>query len=104
MATTYGAGDQKALAATTLQDVYTVPGATSAVMQVVVCNRGAATTFRIAHAKAGAADNNKQYFEYDTPIAANQTIVVVTGLSMAATDVIRGYAGTANVTVQVNGI
>lgn len=81
---------------TTLTDLYTVPAGKSAVVSsIVICNRGAATTFRLAIAPAGAADDNKHYLYYDTAIGANDTLVLTAGLTLAATDKIRCYAGAA---------
>lgn len=96
---------QAALSATTLTDIYTVPGATSAaVSSVVVCNRGTSdTTFRLSVAIAGAADANAQYLYYDQPIYANDTFVATIGLSLATTDKLRAYAGNANLSVNVFG-
>jgi hypothetical protein len=104
MAQTFKSCGQAALAATTLTDVYTVPAATSAVVQVIVANRGAATTVRVAHSVGGGAIADKDYLEYDTPIAANQSLVAVTGLGMQATDKLRVYGTSANVSANVNGV
>ena len=92
-------------AATTLTAVYTVPASTAAVLSAItVCNRSAtATTFRLSHALAGAADANDQYFAYDTPIAGNSTAQFMLGIAMAATDVLRAYVGAATVTILVWG-
>lgn len=96
---------QAALAATTLTNVYTVPASTqAAVSNIVVVNRGAtATTFRAAIAVAGAADATKQYLAYDLTLPANdhwQSGPV----SLDAADVVRAYAGNANLTCQVFGV
>lgn len=92
-------------AATTLTVVYTVPAATAAVLSTItVCNRSAtATTFRLSHALAGAADANDQYFAYDSPIAGNSSVHLTMGIAMAATDVLRAYVGAATVTILVWG-
>lgn len=92
--------------ATTLTDAYTVPSSTSAVVSsIVVTNRSAtATSFRISHALAGAADNNKQYLYYDTPIAGNDTLVVTLGAALATTDVIRVYATLATLSFNIYGV
>lgn len=92
-----------ALAATTLTDCYTAP-AQAAVSTIVVCNRGAtATSFRLSHAPAGAADALSQYFAYDVPILGNTMVPFTMGVCMAATDVLRAYAGNGNVTVMAWG-
>lgn len=97
---------QVALSATTLSAIYTVPGATSTtVSSVVVCNRGgSSTTFRISVAVAGAADATKQYIYYDLPIPANDTFIATIGVTLATTDILRGYAGNGNLTMQAFGV
>lgn len=97
---------QAALAATSLTDVYTVPGATQAVVSTVsLCNRGTSeATVRLSVAVAGAVDATSQYVYYDLPLPANDTFVATVGIALGATDVVRAYASTANVTVNVFGV
>ena len=97
---------QKATAATTEWDLYTVPVSTSTVVScVVVCNRGAtATTFRISTAPGGAATGNDQYQYYDYPLEGNLTIILnCLGWTLATTDKIRVYAGNASLSFSVYG-
>jgi hypothetical protein len=102
---TYKPLGQSAPSATTNTDVYTVPASRSAIVQIVVANRANTdTTFRIALRTLGAAIANAHYLAYDVAIRANQTLVVATGLALQATDVITAYAGTANLSVNVNGV
>src|SRR4051812_13804941 len=91
--------------ATTLTAIYTVPAVTSAaVSTLVICNRSAtATSFRVSVAIAGAADNNVQYIFFDAPIGGNETITATVGLSLATTDVVRGYATLATLTFSLFG-
>ena len=97
---------QTAPAATTLTDSYTVPGATSAVVSSFsVCNRGGTdTTYRIAIAVAAAADATKQYIAYDAPLEANDSFFGTLGIGLATTDVVRVYAGNANLSFTFFGI
>ena len=106
MSDTFKVLGQASLAATTLTDLYTVPGATSAVIStVVICNRGsAATTFRLSVAIAGAANANQQYLSYDTPVVGNDSVTLTLGVSLATTDVIRGYAGNTNLSFNIFGL
>src|SRR5690242_6719366 len=106
MADTVKVLSQNALSATTLRDLYTVPVGTSAVIStIVVCNRGASTTtFRISVAVAGAADATKQYTHYDVTAPPNDTFALTVGLTLATTDVVRGYAGNGNLTFQCFGV
>src|SRR3990167_5962248 len=98
MANTLKVLNQADLTATTLTDIYTVPGSTTAVVSTVtVANRTTtATTFRLSVAVAGAADATKQYFAYDVPIGSNETVAFTLGLSMGAADVLRAKAAAAN--------
>jgi hypothetical protein len=93
-------------AATTVTDVYTVPTLTSAVVSTIaVCNtNGSGVTVRLSIAKAGAADTLVQYVLYNQPIDASSTYVMTAGLTLAAGDVVRVYASTTNVTVNVFGM
>ncbi len=92
--------------ATTLTDLYTVPGATATTTSsLVVCNRSAtATSFRVSVAVAGAADSNEQYLYYDVPIPGNETFSAVLGLTLAATDVVRVYATLATLSFNLFGV
>lgn len=92
--------------ATTLTDLYTVPAATSTVVSTIsVCNRSAtATTFRLSHAPAGAADALTHYYAYDAPIGGNDTVWFTGGLSLATTDKLRVYATLATLTIIAWGV
>lgn len=94
-----------ALSATTLTTIYTVPSATSATVSTIfVCNRSSTDcTFRVSIAVAGAADATHQYLYYDKDLTGNETYAITCGVTLAATDVVRAYASTANVTVNVFG-
>lgn len=105
MPTTYKVLGQSAPSATTATTLYTVPASKSAVVSTInVCNRGtAATTFRIAVRPAGASLANQHYLAYDTAIPANDSIAITVGVSLATTDVITVYAGTANMSFTAFG-
>ena len=97
---------QSAPAATTLTAVYTVSAATTAtVSTLTVCNRSAtAATFRISVAINGAADATAQYIFYDQALAGNSTYAATIGMTLGANDIIRVYASTANLSVNVFGV
>lgn len=97
---------QLAPGATSLTTLYTVPALTyTVVASVIVCNQGSTnTTFRISIAVAGAADTPKQYLYYDVPISKNNTFVATIGISLQTTDVIRVYAGNANLSFTAVGV
>lgn len=104
MPTAYKVLGQSAPAATTATTLYTVPSATSTVASTLsVCNRGVSTTFRVAVRPAGAALANTHYIVYDNYIAASDTIFLTLGLTLAATDVVTVYAGTADMTFSLFG-
>lgn len=89
-------------AANTLTTAYTA--ASGAVVSTIsVCNLGVNTTYRIALRQAGAAIDNKQYVVYNTSIDSNDSVYLTLGITMAATDVLSVYAGTANVSFNIFG-
>ena len=96
---------QSAPSATTDTDLYTVPGATSAVVSsVVIANRaGTSATYRIAVRPAGATLANEHYAAYDITVGASDSTILTLGLTLAATDVITVYASTANLSFSVFG-
>jgi hypothetical protein len=97
---------QAAPAARALTDVYTVPASTIATISTItICNRkNSNTTFRVAVAQGGAADDLKQYLFYDTLVLKNDTIPVTIGITLAATDVLRVYANSDSVSFNVFGV
>jgi hypothetical protein len=91
-------------AATTLTSLYTVGASTSAVGSTLcICNQGLSTTFRVAVRPAGAAIDPKHYIVYDATIDANDTKFLTIGATLATTDVVSVYAGTANVAFNLFG-
>ena len=104
MTTTYKVLGQVAPAATTNTTLYTVPSATAAVASTLTaCNRGVSTTLRVAVRPAGAGLANEHYVVYDAALNANDTLFLTLGLSLAATDVVTVYAGTADVSFNLYG-
>jgi len=105
MATTIKTLGQAAPGATTEVDLYTVPASTSTVCSsIVICNRSAvAVTFRVSVSVGGGVTANEDYLYYDISLAANTTYVATIGISLAATDVVRVYAGTADVSFNLFG-
>lgn len=92
-------------AATTNTTLYTVPSATSAVISTIVVSNlsTSAVTFRIAVRPAGAAIANQHYIAFDSGLAANDTVFLTLGISLAATDVVTVFASTANVAFSAYG-
>ena len=91
--------------ATTLTTLYTVPSATSAVCStLVIANLAStATTYRVAVRPAGASIANQHYIAYDVSLLGADSIMLTLGLTLAATDVVSVYAGTANVAFNLHG-
>lgn len=95
MTETYKVLGQAFPAATTLTALYTVPGATKAVVSsITACNQHATDpgTIRLSIAKLGAADAAKQYIWYDINMPLRGTRDIVDGIGLEATDVIRVYS------------
>jgi hypothetical protein len=106
MPTTYKILGQQAPAATTTVDLYTVPAATQAVVSsITICNRSssATATFRISASVAGTATAPKDYIYYDLILGQNDTFIATIGLTLGATDKIRIYASTANLSFTAVG-
>lgn len=104
MPTTYKTLGQSAPSATTNTDIYTVPSATSAVCSTLaVCNRGPSTTFRVAVRPAGASIEDKHYIVYDAAASQYDTTFLTIGVTLAATDVVTVYAGSANLSFSLFG-
>ena len=105
MATTYKVLGQSNPSATTNTTLYTVPSATSAVVSTItVCNQAStAGSFRLAIRPAGATLAAQHYIAYDTPIAANDTVALTLGITLATTDVITVYASSASMSFSAFG-
>jgi len=102
---TYKVLGQVAPSATTETDLYTVPAATETVVStLVVANRAATSaTYRISVSVNGAATATKDYLIYDATINANSTVALTLGITADATDKIRVYASTANLSFSAFG-
>ena len=105
MATAYKTLGQQNPSATTATTLYTVPSATSTVVSTItVCNQAStAGTFRVAVRPAGASLAAQHYVAYDTPIAANDTIALTLGITLATTDVVTVYASSATMSFNAYG-
>ena len=92
--------------AATLTPIYTVPGATSAVVSsIIVCNTSSsADTFSITLAINGASFTSQQYLFYQLAISGNDTFVASVGISMAVNDQISVYSGSGNVAFTISGV
>ena len=104
MANSYKVLGQSAPSATTATTLYTVPSSTSAVASTLaICNRGASTTFRVAIRPGGATLANQHYIVYDNYVNQYDTVFLTIGATLATTDVVTIYAGSANLTFNLFG-
>ena len=93
-------------AATTATTLYTVPSSTSTIVSsLTIANlANTSTTYRIAIRPAGATLANSHYVAYDAALPANDTTILTLGVTLATTDVVTVYAGSANVTFSAFGV
>ena len=105
MPTVYKTLGQSNPSATTATTLYTVPSSTSTVLSTLtVCNQASTSaTFRIAIRPAAASLTASQYIASDTPIAANDTIALTLGITLATTDVVTIYASSATMSFSAFG-
>ena len=105
MATTYKVLGQSNPSADTNTDVYTVPSTTSAVISTLnICNQSAnGSVFNIAIRPAGATLEAKHYIAYNTSVAANDSVSLTIGVTLATTDVVTVRANNASVSFNVFG-
>lgn len=94
--------------ATTNTLVYTVPSSTSTVISTVtICNQASsAGSYRIIiqpSADVSSTILTKQYIAYDVSVAANDTTALSLGVTLTAGDVIKLYASSANISINVFG-
>lgn len=84
----------------TYATLYTTPASTSAVIStIVICNVSSVTkTFRIGiMSTAGTPTSPQEFLAYDTPVPANDTIIMTLGITMQASRYIRVYGSDNNV-------
>ena len=71
---------------------------------MTICNQAStAGTFRLAIRPAGASLAAQHYIAYDTPIAANDTVALTLGITLATTDVVTIYASSATMSFSAFG-
>ena len=102
--TTYKVLGQSNPAATTVTTLYTVPSATSAVGSTLsIANLGVSTTVRVAVRPAGETLANQHYLVYDLTVNQYDSVFLTLGVTLATTDVVSVYAGTATVAFSLFG-
>tara|TARA_R100001244_G_C5069210_1_gene110917 strand:+ start:96 stop:434 length:339 start_codon:yes stop_codon:yes gene_type:complete len=92
-------------AATTVTVLYTVPDMTqTTVSSIVAANRtGSAITFRLSIHVAGASANDKQFIYYDKSVAANDSLAIILGITLAQTDVVKVYTSAVDMSFNMFG-
>jgi hypothetical protein len=92
--------------ANNLTDIYTVAGSTQATISSITISNldSVQVNFWLSIAVAGAADTPKQYMYYNMILDTNDTFIATIGVTLAATDVIRVKASTANVAFNIFGV
>ena len=105
MATNYSILGQAAPSATTETDLYTVPASTEAIIStLVVANRSSSdATFRISASAAGAATTDQDFLAYDLTCGGNGINAFTFGITLGATDKIRVYASSADLSFNLFG-
>lgn len=103
MTTAYKVLGQVSPSATTATTLYTASSVQAVASTLSVCNRGAPTNYRVAVRPAGASLANLHYIVYDSVINANDTVFLTIGVTLASTDVVTVYAGTANLSFSLFG-
>lgn len=105
MAASYKVLGQANPSSSILTTLYTVPASTSTVCSTLVITNTAATsaTFRIAIRPAGASIVTSHYIAYDSIIAANDSIFLTLGISLATTDVVSVYASSTTLVFNLFG-
>jgi len=105
MAVSYKILGQSAPSATTETALYTVPAATETIVSTLtVTNRSVSdATFRVSVSDNGAATANKDYVAYELTCPGNGFLAFTLGITLNATDVMRVYASSANLSFNLFG-
>jgi hypothetical protein len=85
--------------------LYTVPALTDTVISsITICEtNGVAGTFKICPKTATATTTAATAIAWNQPIGANQTIVLVIGITLAAANLLVVQGSTANITFSAFG-
>lgn len=98
MPTTYKVLGQNAPSGTTNADLYTVGSGKSAVVSTLSITNvtASSSTARVFVRVAGTAASVANAIVYDAAVAANSTLAMTLGLTLAATDVVTVQTSVAN--------
>ena len=105
MAIKYKVLGQALPAANTFTDLYTVPAGNSAVISTLnICNTSVANvTFRAMVRPNGNAITTQQYFAFEVPIPAQDSISLTLGMTLGPADVITVHSFAGSVTFNLFG-
>jgi hypothetical protein len=106
LAATYKVLAQAAPSATTETTLYTVPSGYSAVVSTIaIANQaGSSGTYRIAvRPAADASTTQKHWIVYGATVAASDSIMLTLGITLAAGDLVRVYASSADMSFSAFG-
>ena len=105
MAQTYRILGQISPTASSTSAVYTVPSGSSAVLSTIaVTNRSAsAGTYSIFLGQAGASPAASNQFAASVAVAANDTVALTLGVTLAATDVVNVQPSASTITFHAFG-
>ena len=106
MASVYKVLAQAAPSATTESTLYTVPAGYSAVVSTIaIANQaGSSGTYRIAvRPAADASTTQKHWIVYGATVAASDSIMLTLGITLAAGDLVRVYASSADMSFSAFG-
>ena len=106
MASVYKVLAQNNPSATTETTLYTVPASTSAVVSTIsIANQaGSSGTYRIAvRPAADASTAKKHWIVYGATVGASDSIMLTLGLTLAAGDLIRVFASSADMSFSAFG-
>ena len=94
MTTNYKVLGQQFPANTSDTVLYTVPASTQAVCSTLsISARSVSSNFRVAVVPAGQSLNFQHYICFDSPIEANDSIMLTLGISLAAGDTVHVSSG-----------
>jgi hypothetical protein len=98
MPTNYKILGQSAPTNTSDANLYTVPTDTQTVVSTISVTNDttSSATFRINIRQGGAAVSATNALYFDAPLAANSTLMITSGLTLAAGDIITVRSNTAN--------
>lgn len=95
---------QSAPAATTATSIYTAPtGKIASIDTLLVCNRGAASSYRVYLTYNPSSIQTKEYIYYDTPILANDTFTAEISITISGAITVGIYSTSGNISFTLLG-